>query len=188
MKMKWIPSPNRDLRESRIVDTIVLHYTALPLEDTIAEFLDERSEVSAHFVVDRDGTVIQMVRLEERAWHAGASMLGGRQNVNDFSIGVELVNWGLLRKRGDTFYTWKEDWTHVYSGEAPVFAHDEHWEPYSEAQYDVLAQLVAHLRYKFPAISRETVVGHSDVCLPDGRKIDPGGAFDMSKVLDRAFG
>jgi N-acetylmuramoyl-L-alanine amidase len=188
MKMKWIPSPNRDTRKSGVVDTIVLHYTALPLDDTIARFLDKRSEVSAHYVIDRDGTVIQMVRLKERAWHAGASTLGDRQDVNDFSIGIELVNWGNLKKIGDAFYTCKEDWTHAYSGEEPVFADSEHWEPYSEAQYDALVQLVTLLHEDFPAISRETVVGHSDVCLPEGRKIDPGGAFDLRRVLDRAFG
>ncbi len=46
--------------------------------------------VSAHFFVRRDGTVLQFVRTDERAWHAGASSWRGRENCNDWSIGVEL--------------------------------------------------------------------------------------------------
>lgn len=47
-------------------------------------------EVSAHFVVRRDGTLMQFVSCDERAWHAGASHWRGRDNCNDFSIGIEL--------------------------------------------------------------------------------------------------
>jgi len=54
--------------------------------------------VSAHFLVRRDGTLVQFVSCDERAWHAGASSWRGRENVNDCSIGVELE--GL---EGETF-------------------------------------------------------------------------------------
>jgi len=47
--------------------------------------------VSAHYVIDRDGTVYRCVPDELRAWHAGASELEGRTDVNDFSLGIELV-------------------------------------------------------------------------------------------------
>ncbi|MAB25251.1 1,6-anhydro-N-acetylmuramyl-L-alanine amidase AmpD [Pseudomonas neustonica] len=46
--------------------------------------------VSAHFFIERDGAITQFVSCDERAWHAGASFFGGRDNCNDFSIGVEL--------------------------------------------------------------------------------------------------
>jgi AmpD protein len=46
--------------------------------------------VSAHFLVRRDGTLLQFVACDERAWHAGASAWRGHENVNDHSIGVEL--------------------------------------------------------------------------------------------------
>lgn len=46
--------------------------------------------VSTHFLIRRDGTLLQFVSCDERAWHAGTSAWRGRENVNDFSIGVEL--------------------------------------------------------------------------------------------------
>jgi AmpD protein len=48
------------------------------------------AEVSSHFVIRRDGGLLQFVSCSARAWHAGASRWGGRENCNDFSIGIEL--------------------------------------------------------------------------------------------------
>jgi len=47
-------------------------------------------QVSAHFFIRRDGAVVQFVSCDDRAWHAGASCWGGRENCNDWSIGIEL--------------------------------------------------------------------------------------------------
>lgn len=47
-------------------------------------------EVSAHFLIRRDGELLQFVPVHERAWHAGRSCWRGRENVNDFSVGIEL--------------------------------------------------------------------------------------------------
>jgi AmpD protein len=55
-------------------------------------------QVSAHFLVRRDGTVLQFVSCDQRAWHAGQSCFQGRPNCNDYSIGIELE--GL---EGETF-------------------------------------------------------------------------------------
>jgi N-acetylmuramoyl-L-alanine amidase len=76
------------------VDTVVLHATVLDtLDEVVAHFSNPISEVSAHYTIDRDGTVVQHVLEEKRAWHAGQSQMSdGRINVNDFSIGIELVN------------------------------------------------------------------------------------------------
>ena len=89
-----IPSPNYNERPSGgRVDCIILHATAQPLfVDTIHRFEDPSTKVSAHFVVDRDGTVIQMVPLTKRAWHAGVSSFDGVPGVNDYSIGIEMTN------------------------------------------------------------------------------------------------
>jgi AmpD protein len=62
-----------------------LDAAAHPYFDTIAEL-----EVSAHFLVRRDGELVQFVPTTRRAWHAGASSWRGRSRCNDFSIGVEL--------------------------------------------------------------------------------------------------
>src|SRR4029077_3094609 len=63
------------------------------VDEVIKHFADPEMSVSAHYTIDRDGTVISHVSEESRAWHAGESrMKDGRANVNDFSIGIELVN------------------------------------------------------------------------------------------------
>jgi N-acetylmuramoyl-L-alanine amidase len=88
------PSPHFEERPAgAVIDAVVIHATTInTLEETIAYFLDPSAEVSTHYVVDRDGTVVQLVPVEKRAWHAGQSMLNGVARVNDFSVGIELVN------------------------------------------------------------------------------------------------
>ena len=92
----YVASPNQDDRPWHLgtgIDCIVLHATAeSTLQSTIDTFESPASRVSAHFVVGKDGTVVMMVPLEKRAWHAGVSILGDRPNVNDFSVGIEIVN------------------------------------------------------------------------------------------------
>jgi len=89
------PSPNCDERPAGVaIDTIVLHATVLnTLEEVIEKFANPHSRVSAHYTIDRDGTLVCHVPERLRAWHAGQSkMKDGREGVNDFSIGIELVN------------------------------------------------------------------------------------------------
>ena len=63
------------------------------MDEVIAHFVDPCARVSAHYTIDRDGTVVSHVAEQKRAWHAGPSrMKDGRIAVNDFSIGIELVN------------------------------------------------------------------------------------------------
>ncbi|MBL8068272.1 MAG: N-acetylmuramoyl-L-alanine amidase [Armatimonadetes bacterium] len=93
----WVDSPNFNARpEDAVVDTIVLHHTASPnLAGTVKWFTMPESQVSAHFTVGKDGSIVQMVSCVNRAWHAGASKdYKGRENVNNFSIGIEIVNVG----------------------------------------------------------------------------------------------
>src|SRR4029079_1281371 len=88
-------SPNFDARPERMaIDTVVLHATVLDtLHEVIEVFSNPQSKVSAHYTIDRDGTAVMHVSEEQRAWHAGQSrMSDGRVGVNDFSIGIELVN------------------------------------------------------------------------------------------------
>jgi N-acetylmuramoyl-L-alanine amidase len=186
MKTKWIQSPNFSERSSEI-DAIVIHYTALPLSETIEKFKDRNSKVSSHYIIGRDGLLTRMVRDENKAWHAGRSSLCGRSNVNDFSIGIELESWGPLKKKGDRFFVWKDNWSQPYEGETPVFLKNRFWQPYAEEQYEALSALIKDLCKKHPAITKDRVKGHSDICLPAGRKIDPGEAFDWNRFLNTAF-
>lgn len=87
-------SPNFNARKSP-VDMIVLHYTeTVPLAAVIERLCDPVAEVSAHYVVDVDGTVIQLVEEDKRAWHAGVSSWQGVNDINSRSIGIEIVNDG----------------------------------------------------------------------------------------------
>ena len=97
------PSPHQAPRPAEVgVDTVVLHATCLPtLAEVIAHFQDPATKVSAHYTIDRDGSTVQHVPEEHCAWHAGVSQMpDGRKRVNEFSIGIELVN----RNDGDDPY------------------------------------------------------------------------------------
>lgn len=109
LPVRFIPSPNCDERPAgTAVDLLVVHAISLPpgdfggaaIEALFTNRLDPARhpyfegiaslKVSAHFLVRRDGAIVQFVPCVKRAWHAGASKWGGRERCNDFSIGVEL--------------------------------------------------------------------------------------------------
>ena len=89
-----IQSPNWDERPAgTVVSAIVLHATATATgQEAVNTFLDPASQRSSHFIVDRNGSVIEMVPPEKRAWHAGKSALGGVPDLNNFSVGIEMVD------------------------------------------------------------------------------------------------
>lgn len=83
----WIESPNFNSRNGQDIDTLILHNTDGSLQSAINRFLNPASQVSAHYIVNRDGQIVQMVRDENNAWHAG------NRPVNLRSIGIEIVAW-----------------------------------------------------------------------------------------------
>ncbi len=89
-------SPNHGPRRDGLrPELVVLHYTAMADADAARRVLcDPAREVSAHWLIARDGTTIQLVDEARRAWHAGAGSWGGRGDVNSRSIGIELDNDG----------------------------------------------------------------------------------------------
>ncbi|MCU0829193.1 MAG: N-acetylmuramoyl-L-alanine amidase [Tabrizicola sp.] len=89
------PSPNHgERRDGARVELIVLHYTVLDCVEAVERLCDPVAEVSAHYLIDRDGSVLSLVEEGARAWHAGAGSWQGRGDVNSRSIGIELVNSG----------------------------------------------------------------------------------------------
>ena len=104
-----IPSPNFNNRpESLEISLLVIHNISLPPGEFGGEFIEQffcnkldakahpyfseidTLQVSAHFLIRRSGEIVQFVSVNNRAWHAGVSNFNGRENCNDFSIGVEL--------------------------------------------------------------------------------------------------
>lgn len=90
-------SPNFGERRNGLrPELVVLHYTAMATCDAAARALcDPVREVSAHYLIGRDGAVLSLVDDDKRAWHAGAGEWRGRDDVNSRSIGIELDNDGL---------------------------------------------------------------------------------------------
>lgn len=92
---KW-QSPNFEERKGMVSPSIILlHYTGMPTAQAALERLcDPESKVSAHYLIDEDGSIYAMVDEEKRAWHAGKSVWQGKTDINSHSIGIELVNPG----------------------------------------------------------------------------------------------
>ena len=89
-----VPSPNFGVRRSS-VDMLVLHYTGMGSADAAIELLrTPAAEVSCHYVIREDGSIVQMVAEGARAWHAGLSSWEGITDTNSRSIGIEIVNGG----------------------------------------------------------------------------------------------
>jgi N-acetylmuramoyl-L-alanine amidase len=90
------PSPNVEPRNRGRTPTILLmHYTGLASVDKALDVLSRPDcKVSCHYVIDEDGTIIQMVAEEMRAWHAGVSFWTGETDINSASIGIEIQNPG----------------------------------------------------------------------------------------------
>ncbi len=92
----WHPSPNFGPRRDGLTPSlVVLHYTAMgSAQAALDRLCDPKAEVSAHYLIGLDGTLWQMVREEDRAWHAGAGSWHGLSDINSRSIGIELDNAG----------------------------------------------------------------------------------------------
>lgn len=80
----WYPSPNWNERDGQRISCIVLHNTAGTAEGALAHLCNSASSVSAHYLVDRNGKVFQLVDDTKCAWHAG------NRPVNKKSIGIEI--------------------------------------------------------------------------------------------------
>lgn len=90
------PSPNTEQRRGGAKpDILLLHYTGMASFARAVDWLARpESRVSCHYVVDVDGTIVQMVAEADRAWHAGVSCWAGDTDVNSLSIGIEIHNPG----------------------------------------------------------------------------------------------
>jgi len=160
-------------------EIIVLHYTAGgSLDGAVAWFQNPASSVSAHLVIGRDGSVVQCVPFNRRAWHAGASSYRGRPGVNGFSIGIELVNWGILQSVGDTLQTWTGSPIKLEDAEYAALpgGRSAWWHKFTDTQINVAYDVCALLVREYGLVD---IVGHCDVA--PGRKVDPGALFPMQR-------
>lgn len=157
------PSPNYNER----ISTLVLHYTELDLKTSLHVLTDPKREVSAHYLVpetliNQAQKIYQLVKEDKRAYHAGKSNWQGRSNLNDSSIGIEIVNLGYQDENGK-----------------------RKWFPYSDDQIMsviALSRLIID-RYQ---IHPSCIIGHSDIA--PGRKVDPGPLFPWKTLYEHGVG
>jgi N-acetylmuramoyl-L-alanine amidase len=164
--LRLVPAPSRNFSRAagRRVDTVVIHYLSGINVDR-ARWSDPRLcldilrqyRVSAHYMIDRAGTVYTLVDEGNVAWHAGGSLMpapDNRRGVNRFSVGIELIA------------------THT-SG-------------FTDAQYDALATLVRGIKARHPIrdiVGHDQISGSRAVALGLRRDIkpDPGPRFDWGR-------
>ncbi len=90
---KFVGSPNYNRRPKGEISAVVIHSTAnSTLSGVVSYFNNPNAQVSAHYTIGKDGTIAQHVKDANRAWHAGVSQWQGRSNLNDWSVGIEMVN------------------------------------------------------------------------------------------------
>ncbi|MGV1015058.1 MAG: N-acetylmuramoyl-L-alanine amidase, partial [Methyloceanibacter sp.] len=132
----WCPSPNREARVGgRAPDMLILHYTGMESSDAALDWLTrEEAKVSAHYLVDEEGRIAQIVAEEERAWHAGQSQWAGETDLNSCSIGIEIHNPG----------------------------HDFDYPDFTEAQMQAVEALCLDILSRHP-IPKDRVLAHSDI-------------------------
>jgi N-acetylmuramoyl-L-alanine amidase len=128
------PSPNFDERMFPL-DMLVLHYTGMKDgPSALARMRDPASKVSAHYMVEEDGTVFSLVAEDKRAWQAGRSWWQGHEDLNSRSIGIEIVNGG----------------------------HEYGLPPFPDLQIDVVIELCRGILSRWP-IPQTRIVAHSDI-------------------------
>ena len=171
-----IASPNKSARKHKI-KMIVLHTTICPREtpdnyDRVKRWLlNTKASGSTHFVILRNGRVLQGVPCDETAWHAGESSWvtvdGTKINkCNHWAIGIDLDSIGPVTVKDGKMY---DCYGYPFEG-ATVQVGKKRYEAYSVEQIASLAALVHQLCLDY-GIPEDDVVGHCDVS--PGRKVDP---------------
>jgi len=167
---------------------LVMHYTAGVSFDGAVNWLSQReAKASAHFVIGRDGELVQMVSLNRKAWHAGRSQWGELVYLNSYSVGIELVNAGKLHKRGDGKWV---NWANkvIPEKEVAILTHPHEsqeagWQIYPEVQLQKAIEVASALNDKYEF---RDILGHEDIS--KGRKVDPGPAFPMISFSSQVVG
>jgi N-acetylmuramoyl-L-alanine amidase len=140
LRMIEAPSPNFNERLHPL-DMLVLHYTGMKDgPSALARMRDPEAEVSAHYMVEEDGTVFGLVPEDRRAWHAGKSWWRGDDDLNSRSIGIEIVNPG----------------------------HEWGYRPFPDVQIDAVIELCQGILSRWP-IPQNRIVAHSDIA-PDRKE------------------
>ena len=179
--------PSNNVGRILTPECLVMHYTAGSSAKSAIDWLcNPASKASAHLVIGRDGSVTQLVPFNRQAWHAGRSQWQGRTGLNQYSIGIELDNAGIL---SGVPGKWRTAWgaaikdkdvlelPHKFDGVV------RGWHTYTSAQLDTAREVAALLVAEY---ALKDVIGHDDIA--PGRKTDPGPAFPMASFRAAVMG
>jgi N-acetyl-anhydromuramyl-L-alanine amidase AmpD len=167
------------------VDTIVLHFSSDCVQHPDKPYDVERqieifttAKVSAHYLIDREGTIYKLVDEKRAAWHAGKGSLPWdktRTSMNSSSIGIEMLAVGSKDDMVPLFMKAKK-----YDDFAKK--HPE-WIGFTDAQYASLKWLIDDIRSRWPLIKHDDhhIIGHEDWS-GRARRTDPGQTFDWTKI------
>ena len=167
---------------------LVMHYTAATTAaSAINWFLNPIAQASAHLVIAPDGAVTQFAPFNVVTWHAGKSQWNGLSGLNQYAIGIELVNAGRLLRSGDK-WTCPVDRCTVPGEDVLIATHKNEtkeaaWHEYTSSQLEVSVEIAALLVKTY---GLKDVLGHDDIS--PIRKSDPGPAFPMGSFRSRAMG
>lgn len=169
-------------------DMIVLHYTASRTAKSAMYAMMGGRQASAHLCIDTDGTVYQLSDLNTRCWHAGKSKYGNRVGMNSYSIGIEIVNVGWLKKVGENKYVdaYKQPVNpeDVYEGKhRNKCTTPRYWHKYPEEQVQKVFEVCEAICKNYPI---QYIVGHEEVS--PCRKQDPGPAFPLDEFRRKLLG
>ena len=175
-----IESTNQNSR----IDYVVIHATSENFEESVRLLTTRTSNpVSSHYLIpaENDPTysrnrvrLHQFVDEEQRAWHAGVSYWGGETALNDRSIGIEIVN----------EFKCGEAWKLTRASEPELLQCS--FVPFTEAQIDLLIELLQGILERYPNINPLDIVGHSDIAIL--RRSDPGPLFPWKRLYLAGIG
>ena len=141
VKKQFSPNYSKKTRKNKEIKIIVIHYTGMQSKiASIKRLKSSKFKVSCHYLIDRAGQIIEMVKENKVAWHAGKSKWKKFVNLNKNSIGIELVNKG----------------------------HELGYEKFTNIQINQLIKLSLKLKKKYN-INDSNIVGHSDIA-PNRKK------------------
>lgn len=194
-RIEGIPFVPAKLTGGTITPTIVvLHDTAGRLDKhNSRDYLAATPKASVHFVVERDGSISQLVATNKRAGHAGQSSYHGRPDCNDFSVGIEIVNPGrMTRGVGGAVLSW---WGQDFGHGGPVGGYTladittpEHgagvWMAYTPEQIEAVQELLAALFTGIPSLVDITTHWY----VSPGRKVDTNPLFPLDALRSRILG
>ena len=183
-------TPNRTKNFVLKPEGVLLHDTAGHLDGntTVNWFMNPNANASAHLVVHRDGHVTQMAPFNVKTWHAGRSSLDGRAGVNNFSVGIEIVNPGKLTPLGSGHY---QAWfgTVFSSSDYTILekSTSEHgfggWMAYTPEQLATVEQICVALFRKY---NLTWIWPHWKVS--PGRKVDTNPLFPLQHIQSKIMG